>query len=74
MRTIRQLANEYRAADPSSKITEHLIRKLVANGELPVRKAGRNFLINSDVADEYFAKGRPANIDKPDSNTIRQLH
>jgi hypothetical protein len=73
MRTIRQYVSECKTADHGTKITEHLIRILIADGELSFSKAGRNFLLNADAADSYFANGHKKSRDGSDNNKIRPL-
>jgi hypothetical protein len=73
MRTIKQLVAEYKAMDPYSAITEHLLRKLVAEGELTYSKAGKKILINADVSDTYFSSGYHAAKDTREEGKIRPI-
>jgi hypothetical protein len=60
MRSLRQLAAEYKVIDPKTRITLHLLRQLVAQGKLPIVYAGRIPLLNADITDAYFADGQLA--------------
>ena len=55
MRTVHEAAQEIKALDPHTAITEYHIRQLSLNGTLPTVKAGRKKLINFDLLLEYLA-------------------
>ena len=54
MRTIDETFKHIKEADPETKLTEHAFRKMVQNGRIPSNFAGRKYLINIDLLDEYF--------------------
>lgn len=58
MRTAPQLAAEYKEADPETPVNPHFLRRLINSGEIPYVKAGKKFLINSDVLAEYLKTGQ----------------
>ena len=54
MRTISETFKHIKEADPETKLTVHAFRKMVQNGRIPSNFAGRKYLINIDMLDEYF--------------------
>jgi len=57
LRTVKQTAVEYEAKDPDTVVNQYMLRRLIANGEIPIVRAGKKMLINQDVLEEYFAIG-----------------
>jgi hypothetical protein len=45
MRSIRQIADEYRKADPQTRVNQNFLRHLILRHEIPFVKAGKTFLI-----------------------------
>lgn len=54
MRTISEAAQEIKALDPRTAITEYHIRQLAVSGVIPRVKAGKKYLINLDTLIEYM--------------------
>lgn len=54
MRTISEAAQEIKALDPHTAITEHHVRQLAVSGRIPRVKAGKKYLINLDLLIEYM--------------------
>ena len=55
MRTVHEAAQELRALDPDTAVTEYHIRQLALRGTLPIVRAGRKKLLNLDLLLEYLA-------------------
>ncbi|WP_407386378.1 hypothetical protein [Ruminococcus sp.] len=55
MRTISEAAQEIKALDPRTAITEYHIRQLAVSGVIPRVKAGKKYLINLDMLIEYMS-------------------
>ena len=56
LRTIREAAAWYKDYDPSTAVTEHLIRNLVVSGKVPSTRSGRKYLITTESEFSYFFK------------------
>lgn len=54
MRTINEAYNEIKTLDPNTAITPHAIRQLVIEDKIPHIKAGRKYLLNLDVLQNYL--------------------
>ena len=54
MRTVHEAAQELKAIDEHTAVTEHHIRQLALSGVLPRVQAGRKLLINFDTLIEYL--------------------
>ena len=54
MRTVHEAAQELKAMDEHTAVTEYHIRQLALSGVLPRVKAGRKLLINLDTLIEYL--------------------
>lgn len=54
MRTISEAAQEIKALDPRTAITEYHIRQLAVSGVIPRVRAGKKYLINLDTLIEYM--------------------
>lgn len=55
MRTAHEAAQELKAIDEHTAVTEYHIRRLALSGVLPRVQAGRKLLINFDLLLEYLA-------------------
>ncbi|MBQ8524381.1 MAG: DNA-binding protein [Clostridia bacterium] len=55
MRTIKEAYSEIKAADPSTAITPHAIRRLLLDGKIPYITAGKKYLVNLDTLQSYLA-------------------
>lgn len=55
MRTVHEAAQELRALDPDTAVSEYHIRQLALRGTLPIVRAGRKKLLNLDLLLEYLA-------------------
>lgn len=49
IRSIRDTAKMFKEMDPKTEITENTLRKMIAEGTIPVLKTGNKFLINVDL-------------------------
>ena len=54
MRTISETFKHIKEADPDTKLTYWAFRNMVITGRIPSNFAGRKYLINIDLLDEYF--------------------
>ncbi|MBQ6153829.1 MAG: helix-turn-helix domain-containing protein [Ruminococcus sp.] len=54
MRTVKEAAQELKALDSHTAVTEYHIRRLALQGVLPKVKAGKKILINLDTLIEYL--------------------
>ena len=54
MRTVKEAAQELKALDSHTAVTEYHIRRLALQGVLPTVKAGKKKLINLDLLIEYL--------------------
>ena len=54
MRTISEAAQEIKALDPHTAITEYHIRQLAVSEIIPRIKAGKKYLIDLDLLIEYM--------------------
>ena len=54
MRTIDEAFKHIKEADPDTKLTRWAFRAMVVDGRIPSNFAGRKYLINIDLLDEYF--------------------
>lgn len=62
MRTIRQAILEVRKMDSGTALTEHALRRMVANNDIPCVLVGNKKLINLDLLLEKLA-GKTYNIE-----------
>ena len=69
MRTIRETALYFKETDHGTAITETMLRRLTATGELPSVRIGVNFLLNLDVVESYLRDG---NTVQPAQDSARQ--
>ena len=54
MRSVRDTAKYFRELDPETEITEHTIRKMIAEGTIPAVRTGVKYLVNLDVLLDMF--------------------
>lgn len=54
MRSVRETARIFKEMDPDTQITETTLRKMIAEGTIPVVKTGVKYLINVDLLLEMF--------------------
>lgn len=64
MRSIRETAQIFKEMDPGTQITETTLRKMIAEGTIPVVKTGVKFLINVDLLLEMFGAS-------PENGTVK---
>ncbi|MCI8403900.1 MAG: DNA-binding protein [Clostridia bacterium] len=57
MRGIKAAIEEIKEFDAATALTETYLRRLVLRHEIPSVKAGRKYLINMDILNEYLCKG-----------------
>lgn len=79
MRTVHEAAQELKAMDEHTAVTEYHIRQLALSGVLPRVQAGRKLLINFDLLLEYLAdptsdKFRVHTATADDVNGIRRVN
>jgi hypothetical protein len=53
-RTIAEAAKEIRELDPRTCITENYIRELCRNNIIPLKKAGKKYILNLDGLMAYL--------------------
>ena len=56
LRSVRETAQMFKDMDPDTQLTEYTIRALIAQGQIPVVRVGRKFLINVDTVLELFGE------------------
>ena len=54
IRAAREIADYFREIDPSTDISETLIRRLMDEGEVPTFKNGVKKLTSIEAVEEYF--------------------
>lgn len=54
IRTIKKAYEEISKADPNTCLTEHRIRQLAVNGDIPTTKAGSRYLLDMDKLFAYL--------------------
>ena len=59
MRSIRDTAKYFKEMDPNTEITEHTLRKMIAEGTIPAVKTGIKYLINLDQLLAMFGSPNP---------------
>ena len=64
MRSVRETARIFKEMDPETQITETTLRKMIAEGTIPVVKTGVKFLINVDLLLEMFGAS-------PENGTVK---
>ena len=62
MRTVRQVIQELKSLDSGTALTEHALRRMVANNDIPCVLVGNKKLINLDLLLEKLA-GKTYNIE-----------
>lgn len=70
MRTIDEAVAEIKSADEHTAITKNFIRSLVVSGKVPSIKAGRKYLINIAVLQDYLCNG-DTNENEKEEPTLR---
>ncbi len=70
MRTIDEAVAEIKSADEQTAITKNFIRSLVVSGKVPSIKAGRKYLINIAVLQDYLCNG---DIDKKEELVLGKI-
>jgi excisionase family DNA binding protein len=59
MRLINEAYEEIKAKDPNTAITRYFIRDLAVSGKITTSRAGRKYLINMDMLEEYLSNPEP---------------
>lgn len=54
MRLMKEAYKEIKEKDPDSAISFNYIRKLIVSGEIPSRRAGKRYLVNMDILENYL--------------------
>ena len=54
MRGIKEAIEEIKTADPATALTVTALRRLILTHEIPSVRAGRKYLINMDILNEYL--------------------
>lgn len=67
MRLINEAYEEIKAKDPDTAITKYFIRDLVVSGKIPTSKAGRKYLINMDMLEEYLSNPEQSRAEDQES-------
>lgn len=58
MRTIDQLYEHIKNADPESAITKTAIRRLVTTGTIPSVKIGAKYIVSVEAVESFLASGK----------------
>lgn len=61
IRTLPKAVEEYKAKDPGSCITLNALRQWVKLGYVHSTRAGKNFLVDMDELEAFFARGGAQN-------------
>lgn len=74
---VRSLQEAYlmlKEDDPDTRVTVHLLRRLVADGTIPSIRAGRRIMLNYDTLIEYLSASYKADAqEEPEPSTIRPV-
>lgn len=54
IRTIQEAHELLKRDDPETRITVHMLRRLIADGTIPSIRSGRAIYLNYDVLEEYL--------------------
>ena len=71
IRSIRETAKYFKEMDPDTEVTEHTLRKMIAEGTIPAVKTGIKYLVNLDLVLERF--GAQNDSDKFGADPMREL-
>ena len=63
MRAPRACAKFFKERDPGTAINESYIRRLIANGDIPVIRNGKKVLVSVESIDEYLSKSLNSKVD-----------
>lgn len=55
IRTILEAHELLKRDDPETRITVHMLRRLIADGTIPSIRSGRVIYLNYDALEEYFS-------------------
>lgn len=55
IRLIKEAYQEIKDKDPDTAITMYYIRNLIVSGTVPSTKAGRKYLVNMDILENYLS-------------------
>ena len=76
MRTISETFKHIKETDPDTKLTYWAFRNMVITGRIPSNFAGRKYLINIDLLDEYFrldAEREAGKLTRPEDYGILRM-
>lgn len=73
MRTIKQLADHYKALDPETALTKSAIRRLIISGAVPHTMAGSKYLVAVEAFEDYLQHGDTQNSQPVPVNGIRKV-
>lgn len=60
MRTLDAAFEYVKQCDPETSLTKYALRQAVVSGALPTVKAGKKYLINLQVLEDWMQGGSPA--------------
>lgn len=61
-RSVRETAKILKEMDPGTELTEYTLRKMIAEGTIPVIKTGVKFLIDVDFIIDMFGSATTGNL------------
>lgn len=62
IRTLAQTLEYMKQADADTAITANALRRMVISGNIPCIKAGKKYLIDLDVLQEYLKGTKPEEV------------
>ena len=72
MRTIKETMKHIKENDPDTKLTEHALRGMVKSGRIPSNYAGRKYLINIDLLDQFLQSDAENGGEPDDYGKVRR--
>jgi hypothetical protein len=74
LRTIPQTILYFKTKDPETYVNETYLRGLINSGAIPYHRAGKRFLINLSVLEDYFDNPKANPEPVPTHGKIRQIN
>jgi hypothetical protein len=64
LRTLKNAVAEIKAKDPKSDFNLHLLRKLIAQGIMPVIRSGKKQFVDMDILENYISTDHGTPVEK----------
>jgi len=74
MRTDKQVIEELKAKDPSTRFTRHALRNLGIQGVIPCVMIGRKRLYNMDIIERFLSGELPQQPETTQTSGVRRIH